>query len=83
MLPWRRASTGALFQGSKYHVLKYRSINMAHNKTFRTIYLHEDLEERLQEQSKAEHSSVSRITRLALEMYLKSKQEKNENEEVA
>lgn len=40
-------------------------------KTFRTIYLYSELESRLLKHAEHEHSSVSRLVRIALENYLK------------
>lgn len=56
---------------------------MAHSKIFRTIYLNENLESRLQKQAKDEDSSVSRIARRALEMYLDHKETHNKEKEIA
>ena len=54
---------------------------MAHSKIFRTIYLNENLESRLQKQAKDEDSSVSRIARRALEMYLDHKETQDKENE--
>lgn len=40
-------------------------------KTLRTYYTNDDLEEQLQELALIEHSSVSRIVRMALKQYIK------------
>ena len=56
---------------------------MAHSKIFRTIYLNENLESRLQKQAEDEDSSVSRIARRALEMYLDHKETHNKEKENA
>lgn len=42
-------------------------------KTFRTIYLSDELEEILQKQAEKEQSSVSRLVRIALQKHLKTK----------
>lgn len=41
-------------------------------KTFRTIYLSQDIERRLQKLADSEESSVSRMVRIALKRYLKA-----------
>ena len=42
-------------------------------KTLRTYYTNDDLEEQLQELALIEHSSVSRIVRMALNQYIKER----------
>ena len=42
-------------------------------KTFRTVYLSQDLERRLQKLADSEESSVSRMVRIALKRYLEAK----------
>lgn len=46
-------------------------------KTLRTYYTYDDLEDRLQDLALQEHSSISRIVRMALNQYIK---ERNFNE---
>lgn len=41
-------------------------------KTFRTVYLSQDIERRLQKLADSEESSVSRMVRIALKRYLKA-----------
>lgn len=52
-------------------------------KKFRSLYLNEDLEYRLQQLAEEEDSSISRIVRIALELYMESEgfNENNVNDE--
>jgi predicted transcriptional regulator len=42
------------------------------HKTYRTVYLNEELEKRLEKLADVEQSSVSRMVRIALKQYLRA-----------